>query len=593
MNVWRRKTKRAIELWNEKGWRGVRWGFERHFQSYREEKRYQKWIQKYDTLTDEDRTKIRRRIEKLPQKPLISVVMPVYNVEEKWLRLCVESVLKQLYENWEFCIADDCSPSPHIRRVLEEYAAKDKRIKVIFRAENGHISAASNSALELATGEFVALLDHDDELTEHALYFVAEEVNRFPETDMIYSDEDMIDERGKRYAPKFKPDWSQDLFYSLNLITHLSVYRTSVLRKIGGFRLGTEGSQDYDLALRVIEQIPETHIRHIPHILYHWRAIRGSVAFAADEKPYAHERARQVIGEHFARRGIKALVTKGFYTLHRAIYELPKDTFVSLILLADNNAELLRQTIERILRITDYENFELIVVGAKSQNQSTDEKVKFVKSELKTPASLLNFAAQKTKGEVLIFLENGMLPVSNEWLKELASHALRCKIGAAGAKLVYKDETIRHGGIIVKGNDAIAFAHRDLPKEDGGNFARAQVINNFSAVSGVIAVRRQVLEEIEGFDEENFADGLYDIDFCLRLRETTYRVVWTPYAQFVQMQDSATEKILARRNAPEFMFFKKKWSRLVENDPFYNPNFSLQIDFSIALPPRHKKPWNE
>lgn len=593
MNVWQRKTKRAIELWNEKGWRGIRWGFERHFESYREEKRYRKWIQKYDTLTDEDRNKIRRRLANLSQKPLISLVMPVYNVEEKWLRLCIESVLKQLYENWEFCIADDSSPSPHIRRVLEEYAAKDKRIKITFRHENGHISAASNSALELADGEFVALLDHDDELAEHALYFVAEEINFFPETDMIYSDEDMIDEQGKRYAPKFKPDWSQDFFYSLNLITHLSVYRTSVLRKINGFRLGTEGSQDYDLALRVIEEIPETHIRHIPHILYHWRAIRGSVAFAADEKPYAHERARQVIREHFARRGIKASVTNGFYTLHRALYDLPKDTFVNLILLADHNTELLRQTIERILKTTDYENFELIVVGAKSQNPSTNEKVKFIESELETSASLLNFAAQKAKGEILIFLENGMLPVSNEWLKEMASHALQREIGAAGAKLVYKDETIRHGGIIIGGNDVIVFAHRDLPKEDAGNFARAQVINNFSAVSGVIAVSRRVFEEIKGFDEKNFADGLYDIDFCLRVREKNYRIVWTPYAQFVQMQDSTTEKVLTRRNAPEFMFFKKKWNYLVKSDPFYSPNFSLQANFSIALPPRLKKPWNK
>ncbi|MCA1625074.1 MAG: glycosyltransferase [Acidobacteria bacterium] len=325
MNVLRRKTRRAIEIWKMRGWLGVKEHTKQLYRKRREEKVYLKWIRKFDTLTDGDREQIRQKIRGFKLKPLISVVMPIYNIEEKWLRLCIESVIKQLYGNWELCIADDHSPSPHVRKVLEEYAAKDKRIKVIFRAENGHISAASNSALELATGEFVALLDHDDELAEHALFYVAEEINRFPETEMIYSDEDMIGENGRRYEPKFKPDWSRDLFYSLNLITHLSVYRTEVLQRIGGFRAGLEGSQDYDLALRVIEQIPENHIRHIPKILYHWRAIRGSVAYSSEEKPYAHERAREAIRQHLERSEKKAIVRQTVYNLHRVQYELPAD----------------------------------------------------------------------------------------------------------------------------------------------------------------------------------------------------------------------------------------------------------------------------
>ena len=250
------KVAKANRIRKEKGLRGVKQSLWRLYRHYSEKKKYQKWIKTHQ-ITDEKRQQILTEIESFQRTPKISVVMPVYDVAEKWLRICIESVLHQLYENWELCIADDCSPSPHIRKILEEYAEKDNRIKVVFRPENGHISAASNSALELATGEFCVLLDHDDELSEDALFYVAKELNEFSDMQMIYSDEDLIDERGRRFQPKFKPDFSRDLMYSLNLITHLSAYRTELLRKIGGFRLGAEGSQDYDLALRVIEEIDE------------------------------------------------------------------------------------------------------------------------------------------------------------------------------------------------------------------------------------------------------------------------------------------------------------------------------------------------
>ena len=255
-----------------------------------------------------DRRGIRSRIRELSYQPLISVVMPVYNTQETWLRKAIDSVLRQLYPKWELCLADDHSSRPHVRPILEEYAACDPRIKLVFRDRNGHISAASNSALTLATGDFVALLDHDDELSEHALYMNVEELNRYPGAHLLYSDEDKIDERGRRYWPFFKPNWNPDLFYSLNLVTHLAVYRRSVLEAVEGFQEGLEGSQDYDLTLRVIERIPPEAIRHIPHVLYHWRAIPGSVALASGEKIYAHEAARHAIRAHFQRRGVRAEV---------------------------------------------------------------------------------------------------------------------------------------------------------------------------------------------------------------------------------------------------------------------------------------------
>ena len=231
-----------------------------------ERKNYERWLKAFGNLSKKDRLLLREEREKFALQPLISVILPVYNIEEKWLRLCLESVINQVYENWELCVADDCSTKPHVRRVLKEYATRDARIKIVFRPENNHISAASNSALEMASGEFAALLDHDDELSADALFYIVKEINDFPETDFIYSDEDMIDRKGKRFDPKFKPDFSLDFLYSLNYLTHFAVYRTALLRESGGFRIGFEGSQDYDLALRIVEKIGADRIRHVPQI---------------------------------------------------------------------------------------------------------------------------------------------------------------------------------------------------------------------------------------------------------------------------------------------------------------------------------------
>ena len=262
---------------------------------------YARWMEKYDKLTDDDRIAIKRQIDGLSYRPLLSIVMPTFNTPEKWLRLAIDSVRAQLYPNWELCIADDASSDPNVKYLLERYGAEDPRIKVRFREARGHISAASNSALEIAEGDFVALLDHDDELREHALYMVAMELNAHPDADLIYSDEDKIDEQGTRYAPYFKPDWNPVLFFAQNFVCHLAVFRTRMLREIGGFHLGYEGAQDWDLVMRVTEQTPASHIRHIPHVLYHWRAIAGSTAKGENEKKYALDAQRRTLQVHFKR----------------------------------------------------------------------------------------------------------------------------------------------------------------------------------------------------------------------------------------------------------------------------------------------------
>ncbi len=560
-----RKYQRIRQIKNKEGWKGIKRRLRELYFKFREIKNYKKWI-KHNQITKEKRGNINCRIDNLTYKPLFSILLPVYNVEEKWLRLCLESVIKQLYENWELCIADDKSPGSHVRKILEEYAAKDERIKVIFRETNGHISVASNSALELATGEFCVLLDHDDELTEDALFYVAKELNEFPETAMIYSDEDMIDERGKRFYPKFKPDFSRDFFYSLNLITHLSAYRADILRKIGGFKIGLEGSQDYDLALRFIEQIDEKQIRHIPQILYHWRAITGSVALSSDEKPYAHERARQALREHFERTGKKAKVERGLAQFHRVRYELPKNLpKVSLIVSATQDFETAKKSAERLLKETVYQNLE---------------KVIFHKNLSK--AESLNRAVSESSGEILCFVDASLRPLSKDWLEELTGFAIQKEIGVVGGKILAHDETVIDGGLVCGFDGLIGVGFQGLPRDTDSNLFRARVINNFSAVSAnCFAVRRKLFDKIGGFDAENFPDSLFDADFCLKLRERNLRIVFTPYAEFIQLEKSG---LRTKPSAKESEFFRQKWQSVLEKDPFYNPNLSLTGEtFTIKI----------
>jgi glycosyltransferase involved in cell wall biosynthesis len=581
------KVKTFLEILKARGLAGILNRFRELVRRRRAESDYRRWIARH-RLTPQDRQNINDKIANFPRRPLLSVILPVYNVEEKWLRSCLDSVLRQLYENWELCIADDRSPAPHVRRILEEYAAGDKRIKVVFRSANGHISAASNSALELATGEFCVLLDHDDELTEDALFYLANELNDFPETTFMYSDEDMIDERGRRFYPKFKPDFSRDLFYSLNLITHLSAYRTDILRKIGGFRAGLEGSQDYDLALRFIEQTGEQQIRHIPRILYHWRAIEGSVALSSDEKPYAHERARAALREHFERTGKKATVTRGLAQFHRVRYELPENPpKVSLVLSADNDSGNLAfdfaPTVIRFLDETAYPNIETILVCPGSpRNLYFSGDVRVIFRENLSKAESLNQAVSESTGEILCFADLNLLPLSEDWLAELVSFAIQPEIGAVGGKVLAKNETVAAGPLVVGFDGLTGTAFRGLPNDADGNLFRARVVNNFSAVSAsCLAVRRAFFEEIGGFDAVNLPDALFDADLCLRLGEQNLRIVFTPYAGLIEIEKSSRP---AKPGAAEKRYFGQKWRGAIERDPFFNPNLSLTGEtFTIEI----------
>lgn len=559
------KLKKLRRILKKNGIEGVKTKLQSKSRRKNEQKLYEKWIRNHDSLTAEKINLIEKEIAEFQYKPLISIVLPVYNVEENWLRKCLDSVSAQIYENWELCIADDFSPAKHIRKVLEEFAAKDSRIKTIFRTENGHISMASNSALELANGEFCALLDHDDELSKDAIFYVVKELNAFPETDFIYTDEDMIDENGKRYEPKFKPDFSRELFYSVNYLTHLAIYRTEILRKIGGWRKGFEGSQDYDLALRVIEEIPEKNIRHIPRVLYHWRAIQGSVALSADEKPYAHERARKAISEHLERIGKKAKVVEGFRNFHRVSFDLPKDLpKVSLIFYSENDFDSVQEKIESFLSTTDYENIETIF----TENADAEK---------------LNSAVSETTGEILCFVDVNLKPLMGNWLNELISFAIQDEIGAVGTRILNRNEKILQHGFIVGTEEIISSAFKDFSKDESDTLARTNLIGNFSAVSiSCFCVRKSLFEELDGFDFRHFPKRLFDAYFCLKLHEKGLRIVFTPYAEMIKLDDEKRLNFEIEPTSDEKKFFARKWREVCENDPFYNPNLSKNDgNFSI------------
>ncbi|MGD9846138.1 MAG: glycosyltransferase, partial [Variibacter sp.] len=331
---------------------------------------YEQWIKFYDTLTSERLTSMHADVEALAFKPLISVLMPVYNTPERLLCEAIESVKAQAYPHWELCIADDASTAPHVHRILRRYAKNDTRIKVAFREINGHICHASNSALDLVTGEWIALLDHDDVLRPHALYEVARTINLHPDTELIYSDEDKIDESGRRYDAFFKPDFSIEMFRSQNYFNHLTVHRAANVRAVGGWRAGFEGSQDYDLNLRIIETTTADRIRHIPKILYHWRAVSGSTAVSASEKGYAWEAGRRALETHLTRVGLDGVVKEipsvPFYRLCPSIPE--PQPLVSLIVPTRDGLTLLRNCIESIRAKTVYDNYEIIVVDNGSRD---------------------------------------------------------------------------------------------------------------------------------------------------------------------------------------------------------------------------------
>jgi glycosyltransferase involved in cell wall biosynthesis len=570
---------------------------------------YASWIQAYDTIGPDDLGHVQTMAGLLPHQPRISVVMPVYNSPEAYLRRAIESVQAQRYENWELCIADDASTCPHVRRVLEQYARIDERVKVCFRTDNGHISAASNSALALATGDYIALMDHDDEIPAHALFVVADAINRHPHADLIYSDEDKIDADGRRYDPYFKSDWNEGLFLSHNMISHLGVYRTALVRAVGGFREGYEGSQDYDLALRCVEQTTGDRIVHLPFVLYHWRAIPGSTAHAPEEKSYAYTAALRALNDHFLRRGYRGEVvhtqSRGLY---RARFAVPEPApLVSILIPTRDSHHILSACVNSLLNKTTYPRYEILIVDNQSSDPETlsyletltrDPRVRVLRYDLPFNYSAINnFAVRQARGEVICLLNNDIEVITPDWLGEMVAHAMRPDIGAVGAKLLYPDDTVQHGGVVLGLGGIAGHAFHRLPRSAPGFAGRAIIGQELSAVTAACMVmRRDVYELAGGFEEGHLKVAFNDVDFCLRVKRLGYRIYWTPHALLYHHEsksrgiDDTPEK--RARFASEVAYMRANWAEWLDDDAAYSPNLTLDTgDFALAFPPRVSKPW--
>ena len=565
---------------------------------------YACWI-KYVEQPRRQAVAIQQRLQRLQGRPLISIILPTYKTALHHLRACIDSVLQQSYTHWELCIADDASAQPELTQALQDYAAQYPQIKLVLRNTNGHISASSNSALALATGEFVALLDHDDLLAPHALLSVAERIATNPNVRLLYSDEDKLGENGERHSPYFKPDWNPELLRGQNYLCHLCVYHRALLNQLGGFQTGFEGAQDWDLALRATEQLDASQIEHIPEILYHWRAIPGSTALATGEKDYIFSASKQILEAHVKRVGLNAeiLPTKGNHW--RIRHQLPSDPpLVSLLIPTHNGLEILKPCLEGILQKTDYPNYEIILIDNNSDDPHTLQFLQSAASLARVKviqdsgpfnySAINNRATAAAQGSLLAFVNNDIEPINSDWLTEMVAEALQAQTGAVGAMLYYPNDRVQHAGVvlgiagprIVEGVAGHAFKH--FPRGHGGQMNRLRLRQNYSAVTAAcLVVRREVFEAVGGFNETDLPVSYNDVDLCLRIRAAGYRNLWTPFAELYHHESASrgAEDTPAKqaRAHQKFQYMRQTWGPLLDNDPAYNPNLTLiHEDFSIG-----------
>ena len=567
---------------------------------------YQEWIKQNDTLSPQEQAAIIKEIDGFAYQPKISVLMPVYNVDIKWLEMAVESVKNQFYGNWELCISDDASPNADIRPLLERYSREDSRIKVVFREQNGHISENSNSALALCSGEWIALMDHDDLLPQHALFEVVKTLQTHPDAAMVYSDEDKVDESGMRFMPHFKSDFNPDLLYGQNYISHLGVYRTDIAKAIGGFRKGLEGSQDYDFLLRYLLRTDNTKVIHIPKILYHWRAIEGSTALASGEKSYTTEAGIKALQNYFAEKGENVTVTRGKAdNLYRVRWHWGEQPLVSLIIPTRNGYAITKQAIDSILDKTTYTHYEILLVDNNSDDPQAlayfdeiaqHEKVRLLRYPYPFNYSAINnFAVKHAKGSIIGLINNDVEVIDPEWLDEMVAQAQRPQIGCVGAMLYYPNDTVQHAGVFIGINGVAAHSHKHYIKKHPGYFSRLYVSQNLMAVTAAcLLVRKEVFEEVGGLNEQDLTVAFNDVDFCLKVHTAGYRNLWTPYAQLYHhesisrgYEDNPEKQARFKR---EIDYMVSTWQTDKLQDPYYNPNLTLRSEnFSIDMTSRVKR----
>lgn len=530
---------------------------------------------------------IKRIIESLSYKPKISIVMPVYNTEPVFLKRAIESVKNQYYSNWQLCICDDGSID-EVRKILKNESENDERINVVYSTKNQGISSASNLALNLTEGEFITLLDHDDELAKNALLEVVRIINtNKDDIDFIYSDEDKIGEENDHTEPFFKPNWSPDLLFSYNYPIHISVFRASLLKKIGGFRKEYDGSQDYDLILRYLESTEK--IFHIPKVLYSWRKISGSTALSLSEKSYAYEAGKKAIQNALKRRNLDAECEKGIQLgTYRVKYNIRASPLVSIII-PTRSIENLKVCVKSIVEQSTFKNFEIIVLDSSQKNKIKKFCEKFDKiiyenvfQESFNFSKVNNDGVKISNGDYVIFLNDDTEVKSSRWIEDLLEHAQREEVGIVGAKLLYENDQVQHAGTVI-GIENHAGNYGGMHESDGGYFGFARITRNCSAVTAAcMMMKKDDFVSIGGFDEE-LAQSWQDVDLGIRIINSGKIIVFTPYSLLYHYEgktrgrvDSSKEELKARK------IFRKKNLTFVRNgDPYYNPNLSLNRPYKI------------
>lgn len=565
-----------------------------------QDRSYPNWVIQYDTITPDVMQALLSRLNRLSLQPEIGILMPVYNPRPEWLRAAIDSVKNQIYQNWELCISDDASTNPEVRVILESEAARDSRIKLCQRTEHGDVSVNTNSALEMVAAAYVGILGQHDVLGKHALLFMAEALAYHSDAHLAYSDEDEISPKGNRCNPQFKPDWNPELLLGQNYIGHLALFKTQHAREIGGFRLGYEGAQGHDFFLRYTEGLDGSQIIHLPFILYHSRQYEVGMASGV-----------RVVQEAIDRRGQSGVVERdaqGWY--HVRFKPLGEYPLVSLIIPTRNGLEVLEACVESIIEKTTGTRFEIIIVD----NGSDDPGVlSYLDGLIKSKpfirvlrdegpfnySALNNRAAAIANGEYVALVNNDIEVISPGWLTEMVGLAAQPGVGAVGARLLYGNTSLQHGGVVLGIGGVAGHAHKHFPRQDPGYMGRAKLLQTVSAVTAAcLVVKKQIFEQLGGLNEQSLKVAFNDIDFCLRIREAGYRNIWTPHAELFHHEsvtrgsDAAPGK--RDRIAQEFEYMRARWGESLTQDTAYNPNLTLEYeDFGLAWPPRVKlsEPW--
>lgn len=575
---------------------------------------YSAFIALNDTLKKADIRVMRKQVPQLPLCPVISLIMPVQAPKAEFFREALDSVLGQIYPDWELLLVGDFSADTQSLAIANECRSKNVQVKIVSVKSGADLATALNSALELAQGEFVARINQHDQIPSHALFMLAQEISKHPDACLIYTDNDNIDDTNKRLNPCFKPDWNPDMFFSCNYLANLTLYRHARALELGGYCLGFEGAEDYDLALRYLKHTPSAKIRHIPRVLYHSRMGstpshdwglglgEGIAHQSTTHSPLrgegwgegtAHQSGKRALSAYFEGSGIT--VEDGPAPgLYRIKHPLPvQPPLVSIIIPTRDRVEILKKCIESIQQKTDYKNWEMLVVDNQSIEPDThayfeqiqrDTRIKVIHYEKPFNYSAMNnYAVQFSQGEILALLNNDVEVITGEWLSEMVSHAMRPEIGAVGAKLLYSNGLVQHAGVILGIGGVAGHAHKYLKGCDHGYCHRAIITQNLSAVTGAcLVVRKSIFEEVGGLNEVSLAVAFNDIDFCLKLLAAGYQNIFTPYARLYHHESiSRGHNDTPEKHAvfaQEFDYMKNSWGDSLKLDPAYNPNLTLEFE---------------